>query len=162
MGNPRSGGCAELGCVLATQRLAAKGPRLLLSTRRSKSPAVHPVAARGGGWSAAIIRNCLQGDSHFAWFQRERCGSLEGCQQHGFMEQNFAGKGLSINGNLKFTMSVCISARFRILKYLLCQHNYSGLIHLGSTCRSFFWPESSFQPKSGPVCNFAINRISTL
>ena len=64
--------------------------------------------------------------------------SLEGCQQHGFMEQNFAGKGLSINGNLKFTMLFCISVRLRILKYLLCQHNYSGLIHLGSTCRSFF------------------------
>ena len=27
-------------------------------------------------------------------------------------------KGLSINGNLKFTISVCISARFRILKYV--------------------------------------------
>ena len=133
-----------MACLIST--LLKKLILLLFSLLISKTQ--HNCELGNIGTTQAIIRNCLRGDNQFACWKEKRSSSLEGCQQHGFMEQNFAGKGLSINGNLKFTKSVCISARFRILKYLLCQH----IINSGP----FFWPESRFQPKSGPAYNFAI------
>ena len=120
-----------MACLIST--LLKKLILLLFSLLISKTQ--HNCELGNIGTTQAIIRNCLRGDNQFACWKEKRSSSLEGCQQHGFMEQNFAGKGLSINGNLKFTKSVCISARFRILKYLLCQHIIQNLfiqvVHAG-------------------------------